>query len=58
MDAQAASGAGDGSDLLERIAEDLAERVRRGGTPSLEVYFARHPELAGELRVVFPRWSW
>jgi serine/threonine protein kinase/WD40 repeat protein len=39
---------------LERLAADFAERLRRGERPSLTEYAERHPELAGEIRDLFP----
>ena len=41
-------------DPVERLAEEFLERRRRGETPSLSEYVARHPELAEEIRAVFP----
>ncbi|HEY1376823.1 MAG TPA: WD40 repeat domain-containing serine/threonine protein kinase, partial [Gemmataceae bacterium] len=35
-------------------AEDFARRLRRGERPSLSEYTSRHPELAGEIRDLFP----
>jgi serine/threonine protein kinase/tetratricopeptide (TPR) repeat protein len=39
---------------FEEIAEEFAERYRRGEAPSVEDYAARHPELAGRIRELFP----
>jgi serine/threonine protein kinase/WD40 repeat protein len=39
---------------LDRIAEEFAERFRRGERPSLHEYTQRYPELATEIREVFP----
>jgi WD40 repeat protein len=36
------------------LAEEFLERYRRGQRPSLKEYADRHPELAGEIREVFP----
>ena len=41
-------------DLLDRLAEEFAERFRRGERPALAEYIARHPELADEIRELFP----
>jgi serine/threonine protein kinase/WD40 repeat protein len=43
-----------GSDLLNDLAHEFAERYRRGERPSLNEYADRHPELAGEIRELFP----
>ena len=40
--------------LLDRLAEEFAERYRRGERPSLQEYIDRHPELAEEIRELFP----
>jgi WD40 repeat protein/serine/threonine protein kinase len=41
-------------DLLDQLAEEFAARVRRGERPSLEEYADRYPELADEIRGLFP----
>jgi serine/threonine protein kinase/Tfp pilus assembly protein PilF len=46
--------ASDSRDPLEQLAEEFAERYRRGERPSLSEYTARHPELAAEIRELFP----
>ena len=43
-----------GMDLIEELADDFAERHRRGETPGIEEYAERYPDLAGEIREVFP----
>ena len=43
-----------GREPLEKLAEEFAERVRRGERPSLTEYTGRHPELAEEIRQLFP----
>jgi serine/threonine protein kinase/WD40 repeat protein len=43
-----------GPDLLNELAHDFAERYRRGERPSLTEYSARYPELAAEIRELFP----
>jgi serine/threonine protein kinase/Flp pilus assembly protein TadD len=41
-------------DLLNDLAHEFAERYRRGERPGLTEYTARHPELAAEIRELFP----
>src|SRR6516164_6457725 len=41
-------------DLLDRLVEEFAGRLRRGEHPSLKDYTDRHPELADEIRALFP----
>jgi serine/threonine protein kinase len=36
------------------LAEEFLERKRRGERPTLQDYLERHPELAGEIRDLFP----
>src|SRR4051795_6067754 len=43
-----------GDDLLDRLAEEFAARFRRGERPSLKEYTDRYPELAEEIRELFP----
>jgi WD40 repeat protein/serine/threonine protein kinase len=40
--------------LLDQLAEEIAGRYRRGERPTLHEYLARYPELASELRELFP----
>ena len=40
--------------LLNRLAEEFAERFRLGERPSLQEYIDRHPELADDIREYFP----
>jgi WD40 repeat protein/serine/threonine protein kinase len=40
--------------LLTRLADEFAERYRRGERPSLAEYVARYPHLAADIREVFP----
>src|SRR5262249_28562080 len=40
--------------LLERLAEEFVERHRRGERPALSEYAERHPDLAAEIRDLFP----
>jgi serine/threonine protein kinase len=39
---------------VELLAEDFLDRKRRGERPTLQDYLDRHPELAGEIRDLFP----
>ncbi len=41
-------------DLLDRLGEEFAARFRRGEQPSLKDYADRYPELADEIRELFP----
>ena len=41
-------------DPLEELAADFIERQRRGESPSVEEYAERHPELAADIRDLFP----
>src|SRR3954454_23411206 len=41
-------------DRLDRLAEEFAERFRRGERPSLKEYTDRYPELADEIHALFP----
>ncbi|MFI5460389.1 MAG: WD40 repeat domain-containing serine/threonine protein kinase, partial [Isosphaerales bacterium] len=41
-------------DLLDRLAEEFAERFRRGERPALKEYTDRYPKLADEIRDLFP----
>jgi serine/threonine protein kinase len=40
--------------LLDRLADEFAERRRRGERPSLTEYADRYPELADDIRALFP----
>jgi WD40 repeat protein/serine/threonine protein kinase/Flp pilus assembly protein TadD len=40
--------------LLDQLAEDFAGRYRRGERPSLREYTDRYPDLADEIRELFP----
>ena len=39
---------------VERIAEEFAERLRRGEHPSITEYVERYPDLADDIRELFP----
>jgi serine/threonine protein kinase len=39
---------------IDQLAEEFAERYRRGERPALSDYIRQHPELADEIRDVFP----
>jgi serine/threonine protein kinase/WD40 repeat protein len=41
-------------DPVERLAEEFLQRRRQGESPALTEYVRRHPELADEIRAVFP----
>ena len=41
-------------DLLDQLAEEFAERFRRGERPALKEYTDRYPDLADEIRELFP----
>jgi serine/threonine protein kinase/WD40 repeat protein len=41
-------------ELLDRLAEEFAERFRRGERPALQEYAERYPDLAEEIRDLFP----
>ena len=43
-----------GPDLLNDLANEFAERYRRGEPPGLSEYTEKHPELAAEIRDLFP----
>jgi tetratricopeptide (TPR) repeat protein len=43
-----------GPDLFNELAHEFAERYRRGERPSLSEYTAKHPELAADIRELFP----
>jgi hypothetical protein len=42
------------SGLVLELAEEFLERYRAGQRPALKEYTDRYPELAGEIREVFP----
>ena len=43
-----------GPDLLNELAYEFADRFRRGERPTLTEYTGKHPELAAEIRDLFP----
>jgi serine/threonine protein kinase/WD40 repeat protein len=43
-----------GDVVLERLAAEFVERHRRGERPPLSEYADRYPDLAGEIRALFP----
>jgi serine/threonine protein kinase/WD40 repeat protein/tetratricopeptide (TPR) repeat protein len=43
-----------GRETVEKLAEEFVERYRRGERPPLGEYTARYPELADEIRELFP----
>jgi hypothetical protein len=42
------------SDVFNDLAYEFAERLRHGERPSLQEYTDRYPELAAEIRELFP----
>ena len=44
----------DASDLVDQVAEEFAERCRRGESPSVAEYAGRYPEYAGKIRELLP----
>lgn len=40
--------------LIERIADEFVQRIRRGEDPALAEFTERHPELADDIRELFP----
>src|SRR5437588_6341027 len=42
------------SELVLELAEEFLERYRKGERPPLREYIDRHPELAAEIKEVFP----
>ncbi|MBM4067868.1 MAG: serine/threonine protein kinase [Planctomycetes bacterium] len=42
------------SEIVMELAEEFLEQYRRGNRPSLKEYIDRYPDLAGEMRQVFP----
>ncbi len=48
------SSSGSGRNPVEALAEDFLRRQRGGERPTLEEYCRRHPELADDIREVFP----
>ena len=43
-----------GPDLFNRLADEFAERYRRGERPSVSEYTEKHPELAEQIHELFP----
>ena len=48
------SGSSSDRNPVEALADDFLRRQRGGDRPTLEDYCRRHPELADEIREVFP----
>jgi WD40 repeat protein/serine/threonine protein kinase/tetratricopeptide (TPR) repeat protein len=48
------SAQGSKSEVVLALAEEFLQRYRQGERPSLKEYAERHPELAAEIRQVFP----
>src|ERR1700727_1706027 len=49
-----ASGTGQDRNPVEALADDFLRRQRGGERPTLEDYCRRHPELADDIRDLFP----
>jgi eukaryotic-like serine/threonine-protein kinase len=43
-----------GRNPVEQLVEDFLERKRRGEDPQISDYIERHPQLAGDIRELFP----
>jgi hypothetical protein len=41
-------------DLLDRLGEEFAARYRGGERPALKEYIDRYPDLAAQIREMFP----
>jgi serine/threonine protein kinase/WD40 repeat protein/Tfp pilus assembly protein PilF len=41
-------------EVIDQLAEEFAARYRRGERPALQEYLDRYPELAGDIRALFP----
>ena len=48
------TGSSDQRNPIELLAEEFLDRKRRGEHPTLQEYLERHPELAEEIRDLFP----
>src|SRR3954463_12110921 len=48
------STSGSRSGIVLELAEEFLERYRKGQRPPLKEYLDKHPELADEIREVFP----
>jgi WD40 repeat protein len=48
------TNAGTERDPIDQLAEEFAARLRKGERPALTEYVQRHPELADEIRELFP----
>ncbi len=43
-----------GPDLLSDLADNFSQQLRCGEQPTIEQYAESHPELAAEIRKLFP----
>jgi hypothetical protein len=41
-------------ELIDRLAEEIAQRFRRGERPTLKEYIDRHPQHAADIREFLP----
>jgi len=48
------SDSSSGRNPVEALAEEFLDRFRRGDRPALTEYTDKHPELADEIRDLFP----
>jgi hypothetical protein len=48
------NGIASSADPLARLADEFLERHRRGERPALTAYTVRYPELAEQIRELFP----
>src|SRR5262245_65853037 len=48
------SESGSNSEIVINLAEEFVARYRKGERPSIKEYCDRHPQLADEIREVFP----
>jgi serine/threonine protein kinase len=46
--------ADDDSDVVDQVAEEFADRCRRGEAPSIDEYVRRYPEHSGRIRELLP----
>src|SRR5215467_4509679 len=54
MSSSESNGSESSSGLVLELAEEFLDRYRKGERPSLREYIDRHPDLAAEIKEVFP----